>query len=119
MAYRTIHTKKNGAKYVYTVTSYWDKEKKASRNRQVCLGRLDETTGEIIKTDKMSGNINKPTGAPEVKARSIEVGPTSIIERVATDVGLIRILKCSFPEHHLHILSLAYFLVQKGLPLSR
>jgi hypothetical protein len=33
MAYRTIHTKKNGAKYVYSVEGYWDKEKQAPRNR--------------------------------------------------------------------------------------
>jgi hypothetical protein len=39
-------------KYVYSVESYWDKEKKASRNRQVCLGRLDEKTGEIIQSQR-------------------------------------------------------------------
>jgi len=47
MASTTIHRKKNGAAYVYSVTSYWDKEKKAPRNKQVCLGRLEEATGEL------------------------------------------------------------------------
>lgn len=30
------HNKKTGVTYVYSVRSYWDKEKKAPRNRQVC-----------------------------------------------------------------------------------
>ena len=45
MAYQTRHIdKKTGAIYVYSVESYWDKEKKAARNKQVCLGRLNEET---------------------------------------------------------------------------
>ena len=42
--------KKTGAVYVYSVESYWDKEKKAPRNKQVCLGRLDPETGEVMET---------------------------------------------------------------------
>jgi hypothetical protein len=42
------HNKKTGVTYVYSVTSYWDKEKKAPRNRQVCIGKLDKATGEVI-----------------------------------------------------------------------
>jgi hypothetical protein len=38
----TIHRKPSGAAYLYAVESYWDKEKKQARNRQVCLGRLNE-----------------------------------------------------------------------------
>ena len=42
------HNKKTGVTYVYSVQSYWDKEKNAPRNKQVCLGRLD-----ILGTQKM------------------------------------------------------------------
>ena len=31
--------------YVYSVESYWDKEKKRPANKQVCLGKLDKETG--------------------------------------------------------------------------
>ena len=48
MASRAVHRKKDGRAYVYSVESYWDKEKKAPRNKQVCLGRLDEATVEVI-----------------------------------------------------------------------
>ena len=44
--------KKTGRTYVYRVESYWDKEKKAPRNKQICLGRLDSKTGEIIPSKR-------------------------------------------------------------------
>ncbi len=49
MANITHHRdKKTGAVYRYSVESYWDKEKKAPRNRQVYLGKVDPETGELI-----------------------------------------------------------------------
>lgn len=49
----TIHhkDKRSGITYVYESHSYWDKEKKQSRAKRRLIGRLDETTGEIIPTD--------------------------------------------------------------------
>jgi len=40
--------KKTGAVYVYKCESYWDKELKAPRNRQVYVGKEDPKTHEII-----------------------------------------------------------------------
>jgi len=40
--------KKTGAVYRYSVESYWDKEKKAPRNKQVYLGKVDPESGELI-----------------------------------------------------------------------
>ena len=48
----TIHRKANGAAYLYAVESYWDKEKKQPRNKQVCLGRLDEETGTVTQSKR-------------------------------------------------------------------
>jgi len=33
--------KNNGITYVYESISFWDKEKKQSRNKRICLGKLD------------------------------------------------------------------------------
>ncbi|WP_168735528.1 hypothetical protein [Cohnella fermenti] len=45
MTYRVHHyNKKNGVTYVYEAVSVWDKEKKAPRNKQVCIGKLDPAT---------------------------------------------------------------------------
>jgi transposase len=115
---RTIHTKPNGKKYVYEVTSYWDKEKKAPRNKQVCLGRLDETTGEINPSKRrMSQGI--AVSLPTPTATTLVIGPTALLNHVAEGIGLTEVLKKCFPKIHLQILSLAFFLVQKGIPLSR
>ncbi|MEG0227557.1 MAG: hypothetical protein RR683_02460 [Lachnospiraceae bacterium] len=43
--------KRSGITYVYESKSYWDKEKKQSRSKRTLIGRLDQETGEISKTD--------------------------------------------------------------------
>lgn len=43
--------KRSGITYVYESYSYWDKEKQQSRAKRKLIGRLDESTGEIIPTD--------------------------------------------------------------------
>jgi transposase len=117
MAYRTIHTKKNGAKYVYSVTSYWDKEKKASRNKQVCLGRLDESTGEVVPSKRKKSALESQESI--IGAKVTVTGPMAVLGSVVEGTGLGRLLERSFPEHYRQVLSLACFLVQKGLPLYR
>lgn len=117
MASQAIHRKKNGAAYVYSVESYWDKEKKAPRNKQVCLGKLDEKTGKIIPSGR-----KKRSGEPETskfKANAKICGPYMLLTALASTLGLTSILKKSFPELWEEILSLVFFLTQKGLPLSR
>ena len=43
--------KRSGLTYAYETTYVWDKEKKQSRSKRTLIGRLDETTGEIVPTD--------------------------------------------------------------------
>ena len=43
--------KRSGLTYAYETAYVWDKEKKQSRSKRTLIGRLDETTGEIIPTD--------------------------------------------------------------------
>jgi len=46
------HTdKRTGVTYVYESESYWDKEKKQPRSRRKLIGKIDETTGEIVPTE--------------------------------------------------------------------
>ena|GEM_PF-6502160 len=37
----------SGTTYVYRQESYWDKSLKQPRNKQVCIGKLDES-GEVV-----------------------------------------------------------------------
>jgi len=119
MASTAVHRKRNGAAYVYSVESYWDKEKKAPRNRQICLGRLNEATGEIIPSKRMKQTKEDSVSALEPRATVKVCGPHLLLSKLAEDLGLSSALKKSFPNTHEKILSLAFFIAQKGLALSR
>ncbi|MCL2825195.1 MAG: IS1634 family transposase [Polyangiaceae bacterium] len=126
MASTTIHKKPNGKAYVYSVESYWDKEKKAPRNRQKCIGRLDEATGQVLPTKKRHRAQSVDTapaseGQPDqsLGTKSKVIGPHVLLTKVANDIGLTQALKKSFPETYKLILSLAFFIAQKGSALSR
>lgn len=119
MAYLVQHTnKKTGDVYVFSAESYWDKDKKAPRNRQVCLGKLDKETGEIIPTRRKRKIIERAVAAG-VTASTLAIGPSLILDKVAKDTGLLPLLKRCFSNSYKEILSLVYFIVHKGLPLSR
>ena len=65
----------NGAAYVYSVKSYWDKDKKAPPNKQICLGRLNEETGEVIPSKreaKKNEGIHQCTGV-KANTKSVDV----------------------------------------------
>ena len=71
MASITQHrNKKTGAVYVYSVESYWDKEMKAPRNKQTCLGRLDPETGEAIPSKRRRKIADRAASAPGVTVTS-------------------------------------------------
>lgn len=42
----------NNTTYVFESESFWDSEKKQSRSKRRCIGKLDEETGEIVPTGK-------------------------------------------------------------------
>jgi len=120
MASTTHHyNKKNDTTYVYSVESYWDKKKKAPRNKQVCLGKLDPETGKVIPSKRRKKIIERATVAPGVTATSRVTGPYMILETITREHKLGKLLEKCFPEDYELILSLVYFIVQKGLALSR
>jgi len=52
--------KRSGITYVYRSESYWDKEKKAPRNKRELIGKVDPVTNEIVPTDGRRRNkMNK------------------------------------------------------------
>lgn len=112
------HNKKTGTTYVYSVQSYWDKEKKSPRNKQKCLGKLNKETGEIIPSVKRSKIALRAASAPGVTATTLIAGPYLLLENLTKQMGLDILLKKCFPGASEMIMSLVYFLVQKGLPLA-
>lgn len=120
MASQTYHrNKKTGVTYVYSVQSCWDKEKKSPRNKRVCLGKLDKVTGEITPSRRRKTVAERVAPSPGVTAHTRVAGPYLLLEKLSQLTGLGALLKKCFPELHKAVLSLVYYIVQKGLPLSR
>ena len=53
----------SGILYAYNQTSEWDPVRKQSRSKRTLLGRVDEETGEIIKTSGNRGRKPKDTAS--------------------------------------------------------
>lgn len=55
------YANQSGVVYAYESISEWDPEKKQSRSKRRCLGRVDPETGEIIPTSGKRGRPSKKT----------------------------------------------------------
>jgi hypothetical protein len=118
MAFRLNHVnKKTGITYVYESISFWDKQKRQSRNKQVCVGKLDPISGEFIPSKRL-----KPEQAavrdPTVTAFAEVIGPSIVLDNITKQLGLERLLRTCFPEHYQQIITMAYYLAAQGGPLS-
>lgn len=138
MATRVYHiNKRTGVTYVYESVSYWDKEKKQPRNKQVCIGKLDPITKELIVSKRLTpGYAVKTTTLQSHEAKNVAtkstptvpepavtvtaevVGPLLVLDAIHTQLGLDDILKACFPKTHTLIKMMAYYLVCEGSPLS-
>jgi len=126
MAYPVEHrNKKTGVIYVYESISVWDKEKQQSRNKQVCIGKRDQVTGEIIPSRRLQperqnvvATATDATDDSSVATATI-VGPSIILDVMTDRLGLLPVLKSAFPDNHADILSLAYYLAAHGGPLCQ
>lgn len=118
MGYRIQRiNKSSGITYVYEVESYWDKSRKQSRNKQVCIGKLDSITGKFVSSKRLSP-AQAAVRDPVVTATAEIVGPSIILNFISERLGLPKLLKMCFPAHHSQILSMAYYLTSQGGPLS-
>ena len=114
MSYQIHRTnKKTGVIYVYEVESYWDKERKQPRNKQVCIGKLNPETGDFVPSRRLD---SKQAAArdPNVTVSAEIVGPSIILNTISERLGLSKLLKKCFPDNHLEILSMAYYLTSQG-----
>jgi transposase len=114
MAYQVEHVnKKTGVKYIYESTSNWDKTKKQSRNKQVCIGKIDTATGKFIPSRRLNP-AQAAVRDPSVTATSEIIGPSMILDRITSDLGLDKLLRSCFPQDYKQILCMAYFIVIRG-----
>ncbi len=115
---RVNHKAPNGTIYVYEIVeSGWDKEKKQSRNNQVCIGKLDPVTNELIPSKRL-GEHGAAALDPAVTASTSISGPALILKKIDQDIGLSQILRKACSDHWQEILSLAWFILATGNALS-
>lgn len=55
------YANQSGVVYAYESVSEWDPEKKQSRSKRRCLGRVDPETGAIIPTSGRRGRPSRKT----------------------------------------------------------
>ena len=108
--------KKTGVTYVYESVSYWDKEKKQARNKKTCIGRLD--ANETFVPSTRLAPEQAAVRDPIVTASAEIVGSSIILDTITDMLGLKSLLKSSFPGEYRQILTMAYYLVSQGGPLS-
>lgn len=119
----------NGTTYVYEQTeAYWDKDKQQSRNKRVCIGKIDKTTGEFVPSKKqleiqqarLSSHVSKPGPIPTTECRRSQYGATYLFDKIGEKLGIIEDLRKCFPDIYQQIQSIAYYLViEDRNPMSR
>jgi len=117
-------SKKTGITYAYESVSYWDKEKKQSRAKRKCIGRVDPETRKIIPTRKKkpleAGKRAKRGPIPITQVARHFFGATYLFDRIGEETGVTEDLKICFPVNYRQILSIAYYLILEDRnPLSR
>jgi hypothetical protein len=122
------HDKRSGITYAYKSISHWDKEKKQSRAKRTLIGRVDDSTGEIIPTKATNRpkkgiatlGAAKRGPVPITETSRKFYGATYLLDVLGNRLGLVSDLKRCFPNNYKQIISLAYYLIlEADSPLSR
>ena len=117
--------KLTGITYAYQSVSYWDRDKKQSRAKRVCIGKVDPATGAIVPTRKKTKpepamKDVRPGPVPITETARLFYGATYLFDEIGKGLGIAADLKQCFPDTHKQILSIAYYLIlEDSNPLSR
>lgn len=128
MSIVTQTDKRTGITYAYDTTYYWDKEKRQSRSKRICVGKIDPETGDIVPTrgrakkgsKSADGKPAKTGPKPFVETRHLYYGATYLLNEFANELGLAADLRQCFPETYKQLLSVAFYLIlEDNNPLYR
>ena len=117
MARVFVKNKSNGTTYVYESDNYWDREKKQSRSRRVCVGKLDDA-GNFVPSARFSKPVPESIAiapkrgpVPAVHTRRLFYGATYLLDQIGLKLGIIADLKECFPGSYRQMLSIVYYLI--------
>jgi transposase len=113
MATLTYHRKPNGTTYVYRQESYWDRAKKRSATRQVCIGKLAQDGKSVVYNKRFSDKEARDAlERGEVVAESVTTGQSLVLKKATDGTGLDRVLyRCFDSDVADVLLSLAWAVV--------
>lgn len=100
--------------------------KQQSRSKRILIGRVDDSTGEIVPTDGR-GRKKKESTTPKkrgsVSANEVSrkfYGAIYLLDVIGNDLGIVADLKKCFPQDYQKIMSIAYYLIlEENNALSR
>ena len=75
------YANQSGVVYAYESISEWDPQKKQSRSKRKCLGKVDPDTGEIIPT---SGRRGRPPKEKKSGALAVDAENAALTEALET-----------------------------------
>ena len=107
-----MKNKSNGTTYVYESENYWDREKKQSRSKRICVGKLDDN-GNFVPSSRFSkpgpesvAAVRKRGPIPAVHTRRLYYGATYLLEQIGIKLGIATDLKECFPNSYRQMLSI-------------
>jgi len=123
MALVYVKNKRNGTTYVYESINYWDKEKKQSRSKRTCIGKLDEN-GNLLQSKRLNESPSvlplKRGPVPVARVKHSFYGATYLFDSLGDKLEITKDLKTCFPDSYEQLLSIAYYLILEDKnPLSR
>ena len=108
----------NGTTYVYHCISTYDKEKKQSYNKQVCIGKHD-ADGTFIPNARYREQHKLSVSGERITVTSKVIGATHTLTAMAESAGLVRALRLSLGARRgAQALALAQYVLVRGNPLS-
>ena len=115
MARVYVKNKSNGTTYVYESENYWDREKKQSRSKRVCIGKLDED-GNFVPSARFNKLVpesitTKQGPVPATHTRRLYYGATYLLDRIGEKLGITSDLKKCYPNSYRQLLSVVYYLI--------
>lgn len=115
-----IINKKNKVTYLYEDRHYWDPDKKQTRHKRRCIGKVDSVTGQRIYNPSYRDQLATQGSAETKVVPSVSpLGLLRLQQYVEQQVSLKRDLTVLFGQEKAeHLLYLAWYLLCNRRPLS-
>jgi len=105
--------------YVYHLSKSFRNEKGQPTNIQTCIGSIDKESGKLVPNDNYFGIYGGKPGI-KIEIDSIQnFGNYYLVNEIAEEIGLARVVRNVFSGTGEEILLLAIYFVLTGLPMYR